>query len=421
MGIVSSHLTDAERKRYFEARNHGYACFLELEYLEILKRIGISDRYEWKELEYVGPMSVGIRFHDRNLSRAVFVKLVDTSDPEMKRRAFDEFRAFDLIASDFSVKLYDAKESRKEPLFLALIEEYVEGLELMTYIAESGDKGDVSATVAAMLYQILVFLRDLHGHGITHRDLKLNNMKCDSNGRVKVFDFGLAKGPEDGVTQAVIGTPVFAAPEQFQPGSRQIKITHAMDVFAFGVIAAWLYDFAESLGPGKQVRRDLTRALAERIQHTGEPLQRHMAHILNLHSKLLARIGLPRHVVDLLARCLAYDPEQRPTSHQLQQALRQYLTKDEHKARLGLASGKKIEIVSRENKRSRPFGVDNSFFDVYYDGYRFLVGTSKGVVKRNNLLITPGDEIDGPCVLTCEGNGRRRFFTFDVTKPEVHF
>lgn len=75
-----------------------------------------------------------------------------------------------------------------------------------------------------------------HARGIVHRDLKPDNLLVDAKGRVRVSDFGIAYAErEDRLTQtgAMVGTPVYMAPEQFR---RKDAPTPASDTWALGVL-----------------------------------------------------------------------------------------------------------------------------------------------------------------------------------------
>ena len=82
-----------------------------------------------------------------------------------------------------------------------------------------------------------------HGHnrGVIHRDLKPSNVLVGSDGRPHIIDFGIARlvgadasDPAETVAGALIGTPAYMAPEQFElaPG----EIDSRVDIHAMGVM-----------------------------------------------------------------------------------------------------------------------------------------------------------------------------------------
>ncbi len=95
-------------------------------------------------------------------------------------------------------------------------------MELMTVktlkdlVQESGIVS-VSRAVPAIL-DVLDGLEEAHSHGMIHRDIKPANCYLESNGRVKLGDFGLARSIDDSSdltrTGDFFGTPLFASPEQ---------------------------------------------------------------------------------------------------------------------------------------------------------------------------------------------------------------
>lgn len=88
-----------------------------------------------------------------------------------------------------------------------------------------------------LLRQAAEALEHAHAQGVVHRDVKPDNVLVDSEGRVRVTDFGLALGLDSErltKTGAMVGTPYYMAPEQIR-GARE-EVAPPTDVWALGVM-----------------------------------------------------------------------------------------------------------------------------------------------------------------------------------------
>eukprot|EP01018_Ginkgo_biloba_P025002 Gb_27822 [translate_table: standard] len=77
-----------------------------------------------------------------------------------------------------------------------------------------------------------------HSKGVYHRDLKPENLLLDSQGNLKISDFGLSALPqqvrEDGLLHTTCGTPNYVAPEDYR--SSKMLVIHSILVFASSFI-----------------------------------------------------------------------------------------------------------------------------------------------------------------------------------------
>lgn len=98
-----------------------------------------------------------------------------------------------------------------------LVMEYVEGSTLKEWMPSHA--GDVSA-VQRVLEQLLHTLHYLHGNSVLHRDIKPGNIIIREDGIPIIIDFGSAHLGTANHTLTPVGSPGYAAPEQFSPGGR---------------------------------------------------------------------------------------------------------------------------------------------------------------------------------------------------------
>ncbi len=157
--------------------------------------------------------------------------------------------------------------------------------------------------------EVISILRDVaralayaHGHGIVHRDIKPDNVLL-SAGSATVTDFGIAKaisaartdggGHDARLTQVgtSIGTPTYMAPEQ---AAADPDADHRVDIYAFGVMA-----FEVLAGHPPFHGTTPARLLAAHMSETPRDLR-------------TIRPDIPPPLAEVIAACLAKDPDARP-------------------------------------------------------------------------------------------------------------
>lgn len=246
--------------------------------------------YEITEKLGEGGMGVVYKASDTKLDRTVALKFLpfdSTSKDKDKKRFLREARAaarlnHPNICSIHSIQEHDGLQ------FIEM--EYVEGVTLR----EKMQKSDRLPLKECRDYatQIIKALAAAHEKSIIHRDIKPENILVDTEGRIKVMDFGLAKLkdlPHFTQSGSTVGTATYMSPEQM----KSEEIDERSDIFSFGIV---LYEMLTGVHPFK-----------------AEYEQALMYNILNEHPEGPSSIrkDVDRELEDIVVRCLKKSREDR--------------------------------------------------------------------------------------------------------------
>lgn len=196
------------------------------------------------------------------------------------------------------VRIHDLHEDADGTAFIVM--EYVDGWTLAAVRLHQADRVLPWYYLSPLVGQLCAALDYAHGKKVIHRDLKPANMMVDSQGRLKLADFGIAATASDSMSRVsaqktTSGTLLYMSPQQLT--GKRAQPTD--DIYALG---ATLYELLTSQPPF--VSGDITHQI---LHETPEPVEDRLA-ALGIVSPV------PGDVSAMIMACLAKQPEQRPQS-----------------------------------------------------------------------------------------------------------
>ena len=251
--------------------------------------------YDLIELLGKGGMGEVWKARQVRLNRVVALKMVlggHHADPKELIRFLAEAEAVASIKHPHVVQVHEYGDAAGRP-FLTM--EFLPGGSLTDRFKQGGRLDPKAA--AELVGTLAGAVQAAHDQGIVHRDLKPDNVLYDEAGRPKVADFGLAKRASRvdlTITQAVLGTPAYMAPEQAK-GDTKFAGPQA-DVYSLGVI---LYEALTGSRPFQA--HDLHALLRKVAEEEPERPARRVP-------------GLPRDIELICLKCLEKDPSERHQS-----------------------------------------------------------------------------------------------------------
>lgn len=234
------------------------------------------------------------------LRRPAAIKLLakDRASEKDLARFEREVQLTSTLAHPNTIAIFDYGRTADGVFYYVM--EYLNGLDLDRLVKQHGPIEP--ARVIHILVQVCGALGEAHARKLIHRDIKPANIvlthRIDEPDVVKVVDFGLVRtlATDSAVSRhdAIIGTPMYLSPEAI---SAPDAVDERADIYALGAVAYFLLAGRDVFG-GATVVEVLS-------QHLLQTPPRPSAHV---------PAPLPRDLEELVLRCLAKEPAERPPS-----------------------------------------------------------------------------------------------------------
>lgn len=278
-----------------------------------------------------GSTSAVVLVENQNTGQRFSAKIISKQDVQ-SRNLMDSIEKEIAILREIDhphiVKIEDTFEMTNNcnQEFIVIIMEYCANGDLLTYATEHGFKNDKQRK--KIIYGFLEAVEYLHSRGISHGDIKADNILLDENCSAKLCDFGYARTTFIAGDEAKNGTLYYAAPELFHKGKFETLKT---DIWAIGIT---LYSLMELQFPFKDGDQQFI-----------------VKQIVTGH--LSIRSGLANEAKKLIKKCTDMKPENRPTIEDIMNDDVFSGINKEHKA-------KSISLGSKENIAKQMLAKDNN-------------------------------------------------------------
>ena len=241
---------------------------------------------------------------DGQFDRTVAIKLLPAGmSGEYIRRFEQERQILASLAHPNIAQLYDAGLAESGSLYLVI--ELIDGMPIDQFARARNLSTKAKTRLMLQLSDALAFA---HSKLVVHRDLKPSNVFINTDGDLKLLDFGISKileSPDNVTAESRPMTPRYASPEQLLAE----PISVASDVYQFGLL--FLSLFEARAGLDEETRASATERAARKTSVTAE-------------SRLAEQ--LPAELDAIINKCLRAEPAERYASAgDLAQDLSNYL------------------------------------------------------------------------------------------------
>ncbi|CAG8949880.1 hypothetical protein HYFRA_00004208 [Hymenoscyphus fraxineus] len=268
-----------------------YKLDLKREDLEVMKELGHGNGGTVSKVRHLATNMVMAR-------KVIHVE----AKTEMRKRIVRELQIMHSTNSIFIVNFYGAFLSENSDVIMCM--EYMDVGSLDSISRHFGPvRVDVLGKIAEATLGGLTYLYTTHH--IMHRDIKPSNILVNSKGQIKLCDFGVSGELVNSVADTFVGTSTYMAPERIQGQKYTVK----SDVWSFGLsimelaIGKFPFDASEQLSDGDGAPAGILDLLQQIVY---EPAPR-----------LPKSDAFPSILEDMIQKCMAKTPEDRPTPAEL--------------------------------------------------------------------------------------------------------
>jgi len=256
----------------------------------------IDGRYQLTRVVGSGGMATIYAAIDLRLDRHVAVKIMHShlaQDEQFVSRFIREAKAAASLSHPSIVAVLDQGWNQGGVPCVFIVMELVEGATLRDYIVEQGALS-VERSLS-IITPVASALAAAHKLGIVHRDIKPENILVSKEGRIKIADFGLARGALLGNTMTaessvILGSVSYLSPEQVQRGVADAR----SDIYSLGIV---LFEILTGQKP----------------YHGEDPVQVAIKHVNErVPAPSTLKLGLSTEIDELVLSATNIDPDKRP-------------------------------------------------------------------------------------------------------------
>lgn len=261
----------------------------------------IDGRYQLLRQMDAGGMATIYEAIDTRLDRRVAVKIMHAhlaQDEQFVERFIREAKAAAALSHPNIVAVQDQGWNQSGIPAVFIVMELVDGHTLREYLNERGSIAVKDGI--RFLLPVLSALGAAHKLGIVHRDVKPENILVSKEGRIKITDFGLAKGAMIGSTMTaessvILGSVSYLSPEQVSRGIADSR----SDVYSAAITAFEIFT-------------------GQKPFEGEEPIQIAFMHVNSRVPRMSTLVPeIPQALDDLIFAATSVDPDERPRDCQI--------------------------------------------------------------------------------------------------------